>query len=208
MIYFFHHYELPIILQQARIQQIIIETQQQQQQQTQADQDINGSGGNYNNGNNGDGSGGESGSSGENGGNSNNGSESVDENQSNGETSNNNDNQTNTNEHNSGDSNNQVENSYVDNNHSSESPALTNALNTLAFNASLNLSELKSSVDLVINRVKLIEKKLEKCRMKVSLELVELVAQKTNKIQQNANSNISFSNSIQSNSFDKTREVY
>ena len=29
MIYFFHHYELPAILQQARIQQIIIETQQQ-----------------------------------------------------------------------------------------------------------------------------------------------------------------------------------
>ena len=28
MIYFFHHYELPAILQQARIQQIIIETQQ------------------------------------------------------------------------------------------------------------------------------------------------------------------------------------
>lgn len=29
MVYFFHHYELPAILQQARIQQIIIETQQQ-----------------------------------------------------------------------------------------------------------------------------------------------------------------------------------
>lgn len=28
MIYFFHHYELPAILQQARIQQIIIENQQ------------------------------------------------------------------------------------------------------------------------------------------------------------------------------------
>ena len=28
MIYFFHHYELPVILQQARIQQIIIENQQ------------------------------------------------------------------------------------------------------------------------------------------------------------------------------------
>jgi hypothetical protein len=26
MIYFFHHYELPVIMQQARIQQIIIET--------------------------------------------------------------------------------------------------------------------------------------------------------------------------------------
>ena len=31
MIYFFHHYELPAILQQARIQQIIIENQQQGQ---------------------------------------------------------------------------------------------------------------------------------------------------------------------------------
>lgn len=29
MIYFFHHYELPAILQQARIQQIIIESQNQ-----------------------------------------------------------------------------------------------------------------------------------------------------------------------------------
>jgi hypothetical protein len=28
MIFFFHHYELPLILQQARIQQIIIETRQ------------------------------------------------------------------------------------------------------------------------------------------------------------------------------------
>lgn len=28
MIYFFHHYELPVIMQQARIQQIIIETRQ------------------------------------------------------------------------------------------------------------------------------------------------------------------------------------
>ena len=30
MVFFFHHYELPAILQQARIQQIIIETQAQQ----------------------------------------------------------------------------------------------------------------------------------------------------------------------------------
>ena len=30
MIYFFHHYELPAILQQARIQQILVQSQQQQ----------------------------------------------------------------------------------------------------------------------------------------------------------------------------------
>ncbi len=33
MIYFFHHYELPAILQQARIQQILVQTQHQQQHQ-------------------------------------------------------------------------------------------------------------------------------------------------------------------------------
>ncbi len=33
MIYFFHHYELPAILQQARIQQILVQSHQQQQQQ-------------------------------------------------------------------------------------------------------------------------------------------------------------------------------
>lgn len=38
MIYFFHHYELPAILQQARIQQILVQTQHQQQQQQQQQQ--------------------------------------------------------------------------------------------------------------------------------------------------------------------------
>ena len=38
MIYFFHHYELPAVLQQARIQQFLAHTQQQQQQQQQNQQ--------------------------------------------------------------------------------------------------------------------------------------------------------------------------
>lgn len=33
MIYFYHHYELPYVLQQAQLQQVIIQRQQQQQQQ-------------------------------------------------------------------------------------------------------------------------------------------------------------------------------
>lgn len=35
MIYFYHHYELPYVLQQAQLQQVIIQRQQQQQQQHQ-----------------------------------------------------------------------------------------------------------------------------------------------------------------------------
>ena len=54
MIYFFHHYELPAILQQARIQQIIIETQQNSttaetgNNSTNNNSDTDGSGGNSN----------------------------------------------------------------------------------------------------------------------------------------------------------------
>lgn len=38
MIYFYHHYELPYVLQQAQLQQVIIQRQQQQQQQQQQPQ--------------------------------------------------------------------------------------------------------------------------------------------------------------------------
>lgn len=38
MIYFYHHYELPYVLQQAQLQQVIIQRQQQQQQQHQQQQ--------------------------------------------------------------------------------------------------------------------------------------------------------------------------
>jgi hypothetical protein len=53
MIYFFHHYELPVILQQARIQQIIIDTQQQSPDthgaNNNGDDSTDGSGGGSNN---------------------------------------------------------------------------------------------------------------------------------------------------------------
>lgn len=41
MVYFFHHYELPVIMQQAQLQQLIIRTRQQTQQQQQNNQRTN-----------------------------------------------------------------------------------------------------------------------------------------------------------------------
>ena len=45
MVFFFHHYELPAILQQARIQQIIIESQAQQGNENNGSDRTDGSGG-------------------------------------------------------------------------------------------------------------------------------------------------------------------
>lgn len=45
MVFFFHHYELPAILQQARIQQIIIESQTQQGNENNGSDGTDGSGG-------------------------------------------------------------------------------------------------------------------------------------------------------------------
>jgi len=44
-VFFFHHYELPAILQQARIQQIILETQSQQGNENNRSDRTDGSGG-------------------------------------------------------------------------------------------------------------------------------------------------------------------
>jgi hypothetical protein len=52
MIYFFHHYELPLILQQARIQQILIETRQNRDANNRSNNDRN----NHDNGDDGSGS--------------------------------------------------------------------------------------------------------------------------------------------------------
>ena len=172
MIYFFHHYELPAILQQARIQQIIIETHQQSTD----------SNGNNNHDDTTDGSGGASSNNPENNNNTDDASPSNNNNinsNSLDETSNNANNEPQQNQQQQDQTSpnlqlNTAKNFVVFKNNDE----LSAPLNKLAFEAKHTRSSFRYNLDLVAKKAIQTETSLNVKRMIVALRLVESIKAK------------------------------